>query len=301
MGKKIIDMIHYSLKDIIKELPNIQKQGFNVVQTPVLQPNKFINCDYKSMPWWGQFQVTSISKIGNQFGSMDDLKTLTRESEKYGIDVSVNVVFTHVAGLDSGEIRPHQLTDRELLDNKYFWKSFERITNWKDRNEVIYKSHGLPCLDLKNYDLHEIIIRFLQLLVDCGVKGIRIDSGKSIALPCEGGHFFTRVLPKFKDKLFDYTEVIFEDKWLIDEYSKYTNVLTSSFGSDRNKLVTYSFSHDTDLEFHITDRADSNTLAREYRDICNWYSNVLWYVRPYDETWKYNEDIRRGNCYGNCR
>lgn len=279
------------LTDIKELLPKISEQGFNVIQTPVLQPNKFIDLSADDIPWWGQFQVTSLSKIGNQYGSLEDLRSLVIEAAEYNIDISVNVVFTHVAGMDNGNIYPHQLVDDELKNNFWFWKSFSRIQDWNNRFEVTTKSHGLPCLRLDNYELQDIIIGFLNKLVDSGVRGIRIDSGKSISLPFEGNHFFTRVIGQFKDRLYDYTEVIFENKWLIDEYSKYTNVLTSSFGSDKSKLVTFVNSHDTDLEFHITDRTNSFTLAAEYLTLCETFDNTLWYLRKksdgtYDEFWK---------------
>jgi len=291
MGRRVLDCIFMSLKEIESNIPKISEQGFNIVQTPVLQPNKFIDLSHSEVPWWGQFQVTSISEIGNQYGSLDDLKSLIKTANKYGIDISLNVVFTHVAGLNNGYIYPHELVDRRLVNNMYFWKSFNPINNWNDRFEVITKSHGLPCLNLENYDLQDIVIEFLHKLVGIGVKGIRIDSGKSIALPSEGSDFFTRVLGQFKGVLYDYTEVIFEDEWLIDEYSKYTNVLTNSVGSDRAKMITYVCSHDSDLEFKISNKVNSFILASEYLDLCSQYENTLWYIRKnpdntFDDFWK---------------
>ena len=112
---------------------------------------------------------------------------------------------------------------------------------------------GLPGLRTDNYDLQDKIIDFLNKLIDCGADGFRFDAAKNIALPSENNcNFWIRVLGELKKKdLFNYAEVIFTPKNLIDEYCKYINVLTDSIGSDKSKLVTFVESHDSYLDDKI--------------------------------------------------
>lgn len=284
---RIIHMFMWNLKDITKEVEYIKGQGFEAIQIPVLQPNKFGS----DIPWWGQYQPIDF-KIGNQFGTKQDLIDLCEKANKNGLKVIVDVVCNHVASVDSGEVIPHQFVSEKLQNNSNFWKVSDRIFNWNDRNEVITKSLGLPSLKLANLELQDIIIAFLNEMIDCGVRGFRFDAGKNISMPHEDGNtFWTRVLGSLnkKDELFNYTEVIYCDKNIIDGYCRYINVLTDSFGSDKNKLVTFIDSHDLEHEFHVTSKYTNNDIIREYNVLCQNYPNTLFYVRSFNDCWKSRE------------
>lgn len=53
---------------------------------------------------------------------------------------------------------------------------------------------GLPGLNLANHELQNMIIVFLNELVDCGVMGFQFDAAKSIVLPQERNDFWIRVI-----------------------------------------------------------------------------------------------------------
>ena len=89
---------------------------------------------------------------------------------------------------DYGNIIPHPNIDKKLVESD-IWKSFDRIYNWNDRYEVITKSHGMPTIQLAKPKAQEFALDFINRLRQCGVDGLRLDSGKSIALPEEGNDF----------------------------------------------------------------------------------------------------------------
>ena len=285
--RRIIQLFQWRLTDIIPIIHELRHK-FTAIQISPLQPIK----DDKG-EWWKLYQPCDLT-IGNYLGTKEDLKKLTEECKKYNIEVYADLVLNHVAGADDGSIKPHEKVNPKLI-NKYFMKSTNRITNWKNRYEVINYSIGVPGLRTDNYDLQDIIIKFIENYIECGVKGFRIDAAKNIALPTEHCDFFTRVIKRFRDKgIYTYAEVILADKWLIDEYCKYTDVLTDSFGSDKNKLVTFVESHDSYLDDIIgyTKKLSEWDIIREYKYLCNIYNNTLFYNRPFSDMYRLVDNIK---------
>lgn len=288
---RIIHLFKWKLKDI--DIKAIHNQGFDAIQINPIQPTK----DMESDDWWIYYQPISFS-IGNNLGSKEDLINLCKKAKEYNIKIIADVVLNHVAGKDNGEIYPHYKVDKNLKDNIYFWKSFNKAYNWNDRYEVTNYSIGVPSLNLANYDLQDIIIRFLNELIECGVGGFRFDAAKHISLPEEDGNmFWIRVLESLNKKdLFNYAEVIFENQSLVDSYCKYINVLTSSYGSRKDKLVTFCDSHDLEKEFKFTEKMSDEIIINEYDILCRQYQNTIFYVREFNSTWR-DKRIKCSNYY----
>ena len=284
MSERVIHMYNWETKEIINRVQRIANQGFTAIQIPTVQPFKN---SYKDK-WYWQYQPLSFD-IGNEFGSKEELINLCNKAHEYGLKIIVDVILTHMAGDDYGNIIPHPSVDRKLVESD-IWKSFDRIYNWNDRYEVITKSHGMPTIQLAKPKAQEFALDFINRLKQCGVDGLRLDSGKSIALPEEGNNFLTK-LPK---DMFIYAEVIFESKELIDKYCQYVNVLTSSYGSDRNRMVTFIDSHDLMNEFKVTSHYTSDIIKREYDILCSNFPNTLFYVRPFDNCWE-SKEVKRAN------
>lgn len=284
MSERVIHMYNWETKEIINRVQRIANQGFTAIQIPTVQPFKN---SYKDK-WYWQYQPLSFD-IGNEFGSKEELMNLCNKAHEYGLKIIVDVILTHMAGDDYGNIIPHPSVDKKLVESD-IWKSFDRIYNWNDRYEVITKSHGMPTIQLAKPKAQEFALDFINRLKQCGVDGLRLDSGKSIALPEEGNDFLTK-LPK---DMFIYAEVIFESKELIDKYCQYVNVLTSSYGSDRNRMVTFIDSHDLQHEFKVTSHYTDDVIKREYDILCSNFPNTLFYVRPFDNCWE-SEEVKRAN------
>lgn len=290
---RILHLLNWPLKDVTYSLDKVASQNFDAIQINPLQPLK--EGGYKE--WWMSYQPCGFH-IGNIYGDKKDLIELCAEASKYNIRIIADVICNHMAEDSNHCLMPHDKVDFVLKNNPSFWKERKNIQNWDNRKEVIEYCMGLPGLNLANHDLQDIIINFLNELIDCGVMGLRFDAAKSIALPEEGNDFWSRVIYSLKKYgLFLYGEVIFADQNLIDKYSKYINVLTNYNGSDINKLIKYVENHDTylsDDSLGYTKSFSSFDIAQQYTYINQFYPHTLFYARPYDNTWQ-SEFIRRAN------
>lgn len=278
----------WQIKDVINSLENIQRQGFTAIQITPCQKLK----DDNSNAWWMVYQSCGFDTIGNRYGSLEDIKELCQRANMLGIKIIADIVINHICGDLDGSLNPYKDVDKILLNNPKFFKEPKIINNWKDRNEVVnYNCQGLPTLRLDNHDLQDIIIDFLNRLLDIGISGFRIDSCKQIMLPNEGSDFFNRVfdnLHKPKSELFIYGEIIFETKELIKEYQTYIDVLTNTYdGCSRNKIVTFLLSHDSELEFKYTNKMNDNMITNEWEFLLknNRESHMLFYPRAWSDLW----------------
>ena len=285
---KILHMFNWNLKDIINNLEEIKESQWDYILISPVQPSKEPNGD-----WYMNYQITDLS-IGNHHGSKEDLIKLCNKAHKLGIGIFVDVIVTHFANAGGGELEliPHELVNKKFTNNTYIWRD-KKYINYKDRNSVINHCNGLATVRLDNYDYQDIVIEFLNELIDCGIDGIRIDSCKLISLPEENGnHFFTRVLEGLKKDILVFGEIIFESKELIQKYQKYIYVLNEfnkySYDIDRDRLITFIESHDSFLDSTIryTSNWSQDKVDSEYRIIKNDF-NILYYTRPFSDSWKY--------------
>ena len=279
---RILHLFNWRLQDIIPYLDLISSQGFDSIQINPIQPLK----NEDASDWWMSYQPIRFD-IGNRFGSREDLMRLCDEARKRNIRIIADVVCNHMAGKDNGELRPHEKVDSRLTSRADFWKEDKRISNWDDRYQVTHYSIGLPGLNVWNRDLQDIIIDFLNELIDCGVDGFRFDAAKSIALPEEYCEFWPRViycLKKYGLEL--YGEVLNSDPSLIEKYAKYMRVLTDGYAYNPDSIVKFAESHDTYLGFGFTKNKSSSEIVNNYVDLTNIYNNTLFYARPFDDSWK---------------
>lgn len=290
-------MLNWNLNDIRSELATISHQGFDAIQINPIQPLKEEGFQH----WWLSYQPCGF-QIGNQYGSKDDLKALCFYAEQYGIRIIADVICNHMAEAGDGQLMPHEKVDPLLRNNSTMWKEARNISDWNSRYEITNYCFGLPGLEPHNKELQTMVIHFLNELIDCGVSGFRFDAAKHIPLPHEGCDFWNHVLSNLKNpELFNYGEVIFANHELINEYGKYMKVLTNTFGGykDVDQIIAFSENHDSYLEFAYTRMKTGEQINNEYRWLTGNYENTIYYVRPYDESWK-KELVREANlCRGN--
>lgn len=275
MSERVIHCFNWNLKYVEEQLIMIKEQGFTAIQLSPMQDHK------KGNEWWKRYQPTNF-KIGNDLGSKEDLIRLCNKANGLGLKIIVDVVGNNVAGLDNGEIYPHEDVKIPL---EYF-KPFKKVEGWEDRQDYITNSIGIPCLNTRLHEVQELIFNYIDELISCGVKGVRMDASKHIALPSEGSDFWINFKDRFGNKdMFNYGEVIFEKQNIIDEYTQYINVLTNMSHWDRNKIVTFAFSHDSDETFFYTKHMNDDMCINEYKIVCENFPNSVWYCRPFNNTW----------------
>lgn len=282
---RIIHLFNYKLEDI--NVSKVKEQGFEAIQISPIQPCK------EGEEWWKLYQPFDFA-IGNKLGNKKDLINLCSRAAKEGIKIIADVVLNHVAGVESGEIEPHEKVNKRLLKEGYL-KDKHCIYNWENRWEVTHNSVGLPTLNTYNLDIQLITIDFLNELIHCGVGGFRFDSAKNIALPEENCSFWVNVLNGLKEKnLFNYAEVINSTTQLIEAYQKHINVLTDGYSWDKEKLIVFPFSHDTDLEFGYTKNMSDSMCIEEYKVLAGLFPHTIFYARQFNLCWE-NEEIKKIN------
>lgn len=297
---KIIQLLNWKLESIERELENIKEQGFDAIQINPMQPFK----EEKTFHWWSSYQPLGF-KIGNMFGTKEDLKRLCDKAKEYDIDIIVDVVLNHVANKDDkNPCLPSERVDKEILDRKDFFKTHLMMKNGDDRFEATVKNIGLPGLNLDNKDLQNIIFRYLYELKSCGVKGIRFDAAKHIGLPKDGVNFFKRLkMFMILNNMYGYGEFLGGNKEWRDELSKYISVLCpydSKLSNDNKKIAFYE-SHDTYLNFDHSDLISTRELCEEdyiyiYERLRKLFDNTLVYVSPIDENGPYGRNIENITC-----
>jgi glycosidase len=281
----IIHCFLWEIKSITENLDKIKESNFTAIQINVIQPCKEGN------EWWTYYQPTHF-KVGNKCGSREDLIELCREAKKRDLKVIADVVLRHTAGMNNGELKPHESVDEELKNNPEFWTNAENTNDYQNREHAINRAFGMPMLNYNSKLLQQKYIYFLQDLKDCGISGFRIDMGKHFGLKEEGSDFWERVFGRFND-MFNYAECLECSKELLDKYTKFINVLTDSSASDRSKMVIFVMSHDTEETFGFTKKMDDRMIINEWRTLLqsNRESHVLWYCRAWSNLWC-SEDIK---------
>lgn len=307
---RILQCLNWDIKDIERQLEKVAEQGFDTIQIGPVQPLKEDNKDN----WWIQYQPCGFT-IGNQFGSKKDLIDLCERAKCYNISITVDVIFTHMAE-GKKAMEPHDRVDKNLVNNKYLWREKKSLLgplDYDDRYRVTHHCAGnLPGLNMYNWDLQDMIAEFLNNLLDCGVAGFRVDSGKSIPLPTDdfedknlpdsrGCDFFPRILEKISErKPIIYIEVLNVSSDLLRNYSRYGLVLTEMVYNDleQEKVVAFAESHDQYFNWRhnvISPIADSE-ITNMYTNKVKFYDNTLYYARPFSNAWQSSE-IKKCHAY----
>lgn len=283
---RILHCFNWRLLDIIPILDEVREQGFHAIQINPIQPLK----EDGIKEWWMSYQPIDFT-IGNYFGTREDLCKLCEEAKNYGVRIFADVICNHMAGKINASLEPHENVNEKLKNRLEYWKPKQVVTNWNDRYDVIHHCMDLPGLNIYHPNVENIIVQFLNELIDCGIDGFRFDAAKSIGLPSEGYMFWPNIIYRLKRYgLYLYGEVIFEEnKKIIDEYAMYMNVLGNYDGSNKNVMVKYVESHDTFLSnssLGYTKSKSSDAIIDEYVILANEYENTIFYIRPWDQSWK---------------
>lgn len=276
----------WRLKDIEAHLKDISKQGFTHILTSPLEPTKE---DIRGN-FWVLYQPIEW-KLGNELGTKQDLKHLVEEAKKYDIEIMVDVIISHIGNEGGGvlELEPHHLCPypRNLFRVK------NNVYDWDSRFEMNFYNNHLPFLDHYKKDVATLANSYIDELEKCGIKYIRLDSGRHIPLPEEGCSFLDKV---FKNRnIHVMSEVIFDTKEITQKYTRYGSSFTNMYNFEVPSLVSSPFSHDDALTFGgtITD----NEILRRYEDILNRGRHILYYARPYETLWKSIEIKEINNRY----
>ena len=258
----------------------VAKQGFTAIQTSPLQYTKekiHENLDNA----WAIYQPINFS-LGNDLGTVEDLRNLANRCHANGLKLIVDVVFHHVAN-EYGNDVSHLVKD----EYKHFYHdSFININNYNDEYELTHRSlDGLPALDLENETIVEAQFNYLRQLRDAGVDGCRVDAYK---------HLLRGYRVKLAEELkrlgmyeYSYGEVIYADTNLQRNYNEIPLYVNQSLNNSSQYGAIISHDDFKNSENPYL-RRDPNYFLAEYGYFMDnsLRQNVVYFCRPEDHIWK---------------
>lgn len=297
----ILHCFNWKISDVKAELPNIAAAGFGSVQLSPLQRNSVVGST-----WADIYRPYDFKFIASGLGTKEDLTSLCAEAEKYGIKIIVDVVANHVDGHGAG--------DHSLYHDPW-WNSNNRLrwngdVNYGNRNSITHNQigggSGYPDVNSEDSEVANRAKAYIEELKACGVKGIRWDAAKHIALPSEGCQFWATVTSV--SGMYHYGEVLDNPGGgngdnLMKEYTNYMSVTDNGYGNGaRNnggvpssnagwaggtlfkadKVVYWGESHDT----YANNNGESKNVSQDVIDRayaivgCRDGATALYFSRP---------------------
>lgn len=291
---RFLHLFQWKLKDIISMVPQIYEAKFDAIIINVVQPTKNDLQD-EEYAWYKNYQVLDLS-IGNGKGSLEDIKSLKHECDRYGIKLIFDVVITHFANVSRyGSLEIHKNVEFHLRNNPFIWREPKKI-DYKNRYSITHHCNGLPSIKIENYDYQDQVFEFLNELIRLGADGFRIDSCKMIALPHEFGennNFFKRLNSNLDKQVLLIGELIHEDINLIRQYNNYnimnlTEINKDQWNYNQDMYLSFVESHDSYLDDEIGFSKDwsSDLVVKKYKNECLNHKNSMFYARTEDDSWK---------------
>lgn len=307
----ILHCFNWKISDVRAELKAIAEAGFGAVQLSPMQRDASVGA-----VWNDVYRPYDFRFIASGMGTADELRSLCDEAGEYGIKVIVDVVANHVDGHGAGN---------HTLYHDPWWNENNRLrwngsVNYGDRYSITHNQmgggDGYPDVDSENPEVAARAKAYVEELKSYGVKGIRWDAAKHIALPSEGCGFWSTVTSV--PDMYHYGEVLdnpggSNGTALMKEYTQYMSVTDNGYSdAARNadgtpdgyagwaagtladdKVVYWGESHDT----YSNDGGQSKyvsqaTIDRAYAIVaCRRDAVALYLSRPAATA---NNDIKIG-------
>ncbi len=165
------------LNGVTKKLDYIKEMGFNGIWLMPIHPS----------PTYHKYDVKDYYAIDEQYGTLDDFKTLVEEAHKRGINVILDLVLNHSASAHPwfieacDYIREHGEVGGEFGEYYNFSKT-NSGSGWSavSGTDYFYESRfwsGMPDLNLDSEALRTEIVNIMKYwMEDYGVDGFRLDA-----------------------------------------------------------------------------------------------------------------------------
>jgi len=178
-----VQLFEWPWNDIAKECEmNLGPNGFSAVQ--VSPPQEHLV--WEGSPWWERYQPVSYN-IYSRSGNENEFKAMIKKCNAAHVDVYVDVVFNHMAGLEDGHGILGTTFSHYDYKNLYSYEDFHHcgrngnddIRNFQDLYELQNcELVNLADLKTESSKVQKQIANYLNRLIDMGVKGFRVDAAK---------------------------------------------------------------------------------------------------------------------------
>lgn len=170
------------IQGIIEKLDYLKELGIDVI---------WLSPVYKSPNDDNGYDISDYYDIMNEFGTMDDMDILLKESNKRGIKILMDLVVNHTSDEHKWFIEAKKSKDNEYRDY-YIWR---KPVNGKEPNELISTFSGSaweydeesgeyylhlfskkqPDLNWENPKVREEVWKMMNFWIDKGIGGFRMD------------------------------------------------------------------------------------------------------------------------------
>lgn len=226
-----VQLFEWPWQDVARECEeNLGPNGYAAVQ--VSPPQEHLR--WTNSPWWERYQVISydiISRSGNekQFGKM------IRRCKKAGVDVYVDVIVNHMAGMGEGVGFNQTTFSHYSYPGIYSYNDFHHcgrngsddIKDFNDLYELQFcELVNLADLKTESDRVRSRIAEYLNHLIDLGASGFRVDAAKHIPAKDIAG-----IVKKLKKPVYILQELITSggDPIRVSDYTKVGDVTAYAY------------------------------------------------------------------------
>lgn len=216
----IVHLMEWKWDDIADECEQyLAPNGFKSIQ--VSPPSENVIVREYGRPWWERYQIISY-RLRTRSGNEIQFANMVERCANVGVYIYVDAVFNHMAGIlipnligTDGSTANESTLDYPSVP--YQASDFHERCGIYDYNDPYQLRNcelaGLPDLDQSQPLVRAKINSYLNMLIDLGVAGFRVDAAKHI-LPIELEYIYndlknltTKHFPKNK-RPYIYQEVI---------------------------------------------------------------------------------------------
>ena len=269
----------WSVAMVKSALPDIQKAGYKNVQLSPLHPSKDKSA---SAYWWNLYQPQGFKVATgdeNPLGNKSSLTDLTKEADKYGINIIMDVVTNHLGGPNDHELDQNVKNFEPTIFNQNLIHQNGQVGDWGNRERVVTCAMGgYPDLQTDHSEVQKSVTRMLKEYIDCGVKGFRFDAAKHIETDEDDSRYKSDFWKNITNTIYTYGEQklgvtpyiygeILDDPCIrFEAYTKYISVTDNRQGSQIRNGVRNKNVHDAASTGYNVGSADKAMLWAESHD-----------------------------------
>ncbi len=197
-GSSIVHLFQWRWSSIAQECEtNLGPNGWGGVQVSPPQEHVVLpSAEGAAYPWWQDYQPVSYRIDQTRRGTRADFISMVQRCRAQGVKIYVDAVLNHMTGTGSAGSGPgsagtnyakysypNLFNDGSGDSYGYadFAPCYRSISNWNSKSEV-QDCELLDLADLNTADanVRRKIAKYLNLVVDLGVAGFRVDAAKHV-------------------------------------------------------------------------------------------------------------------------